>query len=211
MEYIPSILVAYAAYAVGTASPGPATLAIMQVSASVGRREGLKFAFGVIMGSFVWGVFAALGFATLMVNFAWLFMAMKIAGGLYLLWLAFKSFRSALSDTAVTPLKVSSTRYFAQGLALHLTNPKAIFVWAAIIALGLPQGAPAWVSGAILIGCALIGVLVFSGFALLFSTQAATGIYSRFRRRVEAVAAALFGVAGLSLLSDLSKSVKQSS
>ncbi len=211
MEFLPSILVAYAAYAVGTASPGPATLAIMQISASRGRAEGLQFAYGVILGSLIWGVFAALGFATLMVNFAWIFMAMKVAGGLYLLWLAFKSFHSAMSDEAVAPLKVSNTRYFAQGLALHLTNPKAIFVWAAIIALGLPQGAPAWVSGAILIGCALIGVLVFSGFALLFSTTTATSIYGHFRQKIEAVAALLFGAAGVKLLSGIGSSAKQSS
>ncbi len=200
MEYLPNILVAFAAYAVGTASPGPATLAIIQISASLGRSVGLRFAYGVIVGSLMWGVVAALGLSALMISFAWLFVALKIVGGTYLLWLAFKSCKSALSDDNKIALKVSEGRFFTQGLALHLTNPKAIFVWSAIIALGLPEGAPSWVGAVILFGCGLIGVLVFSGFALLFSTKRASQTYRKARRKIDGFAAALFAAAGFKLL-----------
>lgn len=200
MEYLPSILVAYAAYAVGTASPGPATLAIMQISASMGRSAGLRFAYGVIVGSLMWGVVAALGLSALMISFAWFFVALKIAGGIYLVWLASKSLKSALSDDDQIAVKVSGGHHFTQGLALHLTNPKAIFVWSAIIALGLPEAAPNWVGAVILFGCGLIGVLVFSGFALLFSTKRASQSYRKARRKIDGFAAAMFAVAGVKIL-----------
>lgn len=200
MEYLPNILVALAAYAVGTASPGPATLAIMQTSAAVGRTAGLQFALGVILGSILWGVVAALGLTSLMTQFAWLLTMLKVGGGLYLLWLAYKSLRSAITQEEVAACQLSGSRYFYQGLALHLTNPKAVFVWASIIALGLPEGAPAWVSYGVLIGCSLTGAVIFSGFALLFSTQKASQVYRSARRKIDGVASALFAATGLNLL-----------
>jgi hypothetical protein len=51
-------------------------------------------------GSFLWAVLTAVGLTALIASYASILTAIKIAGGLYLLWLAFKAFRSA---TATKP------------------------------------------------------------------------------------------------------------
>lgn len=203
MGYSLHILIAYSAYVAATVSPGPANLAIMATSARAGRRAGLQMAMGVLAGSLVWGNLAAFGLSAVLSQLAWLLTALKIAGGLYLLWLAAKSLRSALrGDTPATIGSAPSYGYLAQGFAIHMTNPKAVFAWIAIIALGLREGAPFWAAGAIVVGCGLLGAIVFGTFALVFSTGRMMRLYAAARRPIDGVVAAFFAAVGIRLLVD---------
>jgi len=49
-------------------------------------------------------------------------------------------------------------------------------------------------------GCWLMGVMIFGGYAILFSTNRMSGIYNRARRWIETVAGLGFGAAGISLI-----------
>ncbi|EKS9883744.1 LysE family translocator [Burkholderia pyrrocinia] len=182
-----NLLLAYTAYFIGTASPGPSNLAIMSVAANQGRKAALAFALGVSATLLAWSK---------------LLVAIKIFGGLYLLWLAFKSGRTALSGTAAASLNAAReqrlSRFYARGATLHLTNPKAILVWVSIVALS-SNGAGAS-HGAVVPGCVVIGCLVFGGYALVFSMDGARRLYVRGRRAMEACLAVVFGVAGIRLL-----------
>ena len=201
---IEAIMLGIGAYVIATISPGPATMAIMMVSARHGRRAGLQLATGVVCGSLFWGLCAAFGLAALMAQFAGLFVVLKIAGGLYLLWLAFKAFRSSLTrGVQLQPQQVSQAgNYLLQGLAIHLTNPKAVLAWVAILAIGVQQGAPAWHSLVMFGGCAVLGVCIFLGYALVFSTARAQAVYLRARRGLEAGFGLVFGAAGVALITD---------
>ncbi len=53
--------------------------------------------FGVISGSAVWAVAAALGISAVLVTYSNVLIFIKIAGGTYLLWLAWKSLKIAIS------------------------------------------------------------------------------------------------------------------
>ena len=83
---------------------------------------------------------------------------------------------------------------------MHLTNPKAIFVWLSIVALALPAGAHRNQAILIVAGCVPIGLAVFCGYALLFSTGRARQAYQRARRWFEGGLALLFGYAGIRML-----------
>ena len=61
-----NVLLAYSAYFVGTASPGPSNLAIMGIAMNAGRRAALVFALGVISGSFFWALLASLGLSAVL-------------------------------------------------------------------------------------------------------------------------------------------------
>lgn len=205
VTYMPDLALAYFAYLIATISPGPANLAIMAYSLRDGRRAGLFLASGVVLGSLTWGVLAALGLSALLSSYGQLVSAMRIAGGIYLLWLAYKSIRSAVRPQG--PVRIedrkegSSAKYFLLGLAIHLTNPKSIFAWLAIIAIGVGPGAPAWISFLIVAGCWLMGIVVFGGCAIAFSTDRMAGIYGSHRRWIEGLTSLVFGVAGVKLLS----------
>jgi threonine efflux protein len=199
------VLIAYSAYFVGTASPGPSNLAIMSLAMSAGRRSALTFALGVVSGSFSWALLASLGLSAVLATYSECLIAIKIAGGLYLLWLGFKSARSALSPA---PLATSTARpdeplrrLYLRGLLLHLTNPKAILVWLSIVSLAMSPGGGTSHTLPVMLGCMAIGATVFSSYAVLFSTAAARRIYMATRRWLDGSLAVMFGIAGLKMLS----------
>ncbi|MFP3582197.1 LysE family translocator [Paraburkholderia sp. SIMBA_055] len=201
------VLIAYSAYFVGTASPGPSNLAIMSLAMSAGRRSALTFALGVVSGSFFWALLASLGLSALLATYSECLVAIKIAGGVYLLWLGFKSARSAFAPAALPagdarqnePLK----RLYLRGLLLHLTNPKAILVWMSIVSLAMSPASGAHTAPVVL-GCMAIGVSVFSSYALLFSTASARRVYLAIRRWLDGSLAIMFGIAGFKLLTSKS-------
>ena len=200
----PALILALTAYAIGVASPGPSNMAIMATAMSQGRRQSLALAAGVVCGSLIWGVAAALGFSALMQIYSWAVVALKILGGFYLLYLSVRATRAALSQH---PIKLSTRtsadsewRAFATGLGMHVTNPKAIFVWLSIVAIALPSTASLNQAFAVVCFCAVIGAFVFFGYALAFSTEMARSIYSRSYRWFNATLSVVFAFAGFRLL-----------
>ena len=95
--YLPGIILAYAAFLLSIMSPGPNILAIMGTSMNIGRSSGIALALGVASGSFCWAMLTVTGLSALLASYAVALTAIKIVGGLYLLWLAYKSFRAAAS------------------------------------------------------------------------------------------------------------------
>ena len=101
--FIPAnLLLMYSVYLIGTASPGPSNMTIMAVALHQGRTPALSLALGVITGSIAWGLLAGFGLAAVLATLGNSLVALKIAGGLYLLWLAYGAGRSALANTQVT-------------------------------------------------------------------------------------------------------------
>ncbi len=198
------ILIALATYFVATASPGPATLSIMDIAMVKGRKSALIFASGVLCGSFVWALLALFGVAVLLATYANLLYWLKIAGGLYLLWLSYKSLKKINLNKATSNkkqrYKISHTKLFTQGLALHITNPKALFTWLAIVSLALPQNASISLSFIIVSACMLLGIVVFGGYAILFSTPKAQAVYKKLGNWFNGVLTLVFGMAGVKLL-----------
>ncbi len=202
-----ALLPVYLAYLLATASPGPSNMAIMGVAMTSGRIPAVCIAAGVITGSMFWAVMAALGTAAILASYANALVAIKIAGGLYLLYLAWKSARSALTpkaaivaDNDAAELPPAWTALYLRGLMLHLTNPKAILAWIAIMSLGLSGERHATTSITIITGCAILGVIVFGGYAIVFSTRSMVLLYGRARRWIEATLAVFFAYAGFRLL-----------
>jgi len=203
MGYWSDIFLAYGLYVVATGSPGPATMAIMGVAMSVGRDRALAMVCGVIIISIGWATLAATGLTALVKASGEAFMVIKIIGGLYLLWLGFRSARSALTPGVPelhTALPAGRWTFFRRGIAIHATNPKAAFAWVAIVSISLKPDAPWWVAVALVAGCAILGCLTFGSYALLFSTAPMVRLYQRSRRAVEGVMAVLFGAAGIKLM-----------
>lgn len=95
--YLPGILLAYSAFLLAIASPGPNILAVIGTSMSVSRQSGISLALGVASGSFTWALLTVFGLSAILATYASALLLIKIFGGLYLLWLAYKSFKSAAS------------------------------------------------------------------------------------------------------------------
>ena len=203
-QNFPNLLIVVVVFALGVLSPGPATLMITGTAMSHGRVTAVVLSLGIVTGSMFWAVVAASGFVAALASSVFIFTAMKILGALYLLYLAYRSLRSAMdSEVAlrtqfhtVTDFKMT----FFKGLFLHLTNPKAPLVWMATLSIGLGDRAPisfVW----IVIGiCFSIAVLTLLGYAVLFSTLPVIRFYAKSRRLLEALSALMFGAAAIKIL-----------
>lgn len=204
-DYLPGILLAYSVFLVSILSPGPNILAIMGTSMGVGRASGLALAMGVATGSMIWATLTALGLTAIIASFAVVLTAIKIVGGLFLLWLAYKAFRSAASahdiDAAARQDNGQGLAgYYLKGLTVQMTNPKAALAWVAIVSLGMTADAPTWVAFVIVAGTSFLSLICHMLYALVFSTPPMVRIYTGARRWVQGALGVLFAFAGMKLL-----------
>jgi threonine/homoserine/homoserine lactone efflux protein len=201
------LLLVYTAYVIAAGSPGPSNMRIMGVAMERGRPAALALAAGVVTCSVFWGVMAATGISALLARYAEALVVLKVFGGLYLLFLALKAGRAALtpderivSRAGAGDTPPSRAALYRQGLLMHLGNPKSVLAWIALMTLGLGPDASWRGVAAILGGCAVLSVTIFCGYAVVFSTAPMVRLYRRARRWVEGVLAVFFGFAGMRLL-----------
>ena len=191
------LLAAFAA----SLSPGPASLAIAGTSMARGRRAGLLLTAGIMVGSVSWSIAAALGLGAVMLANAWVFEIIRYAGAAYLMYLAWRSARSALSSKEVKTKTVrgGAKALIARGAALHITNPKSILFFGALYSIGIPVDASPMQLAIVVFAVGVQATLIYSGYAILFSAPAMTRAYLRLRRWFEGAFAIGFGLAGLKI------------
>lgn len=125
-----------------TATPGPDMLLIASRSVTQGKGSGFATLAGIQVGTYCHALAAALGLSQLFLAVPLAYDVVRYAGAAYLLYLAWKAFRS--SGTRFTPT-IGLTRHpigavFRQGLLTNLLNPKmALFVLALFPQFVRPQ------------------------------------------------------------------------
>lgn len=203
-QYISGIMLALGVFMLGMFTPGPNILAVIGTSMSTGRRAGQALALGVATGSLLWGSLTLFGLTAVIALYAEVMEAIKVAGAGYLLWLAFKAFRSAaLRDEA--PLRALAVAgglgaYYRRGVIVQMTNAKAALLWIAIMSLAMDGHAPMWVGASVVVGTAVLSALGHQVYALAFSTAPMVAAYRRARRCIEGALGVYFCFAGYKLL-----------
>lgn len=188
------------AFFVVAASPGPATISTATVALSQGRETALMYGLGLSVGLMFWGLVAASGVGAALQSSLLVLTTLKVLGGLYLLWLAFQSGRSALRPESRTQVISRGRNWFFRGLLLNMSNPKAVVAWMAALSVGLDTTSD---GGSLVIAtavCVAIGFATYALYSVVFSIRGMMSGYMRFRRAIEGTVAALFAVAGLGLI-----------
>jgi threonine/homoserine/homoserine lactone efflux protein len=111
-------------------TPGPNMIYLVSRSLSQGRRAGVISLFGVAVGFLVHMLAAAIGLSTLFLSVPLAYEALKWAGALYLLWLAWQALRPGARSTfeARQLLPDPPLKLFTMGLLTNVLNPKiAVF------------------------------------------------------------------------------------
>jgi len=123
------------ALAIAAAIPGPGVAALVGRALGTGFLRSLPMLTGLVLGDLIYLTFAVAGLAVIAKTFAAVFVAVKIAGALYLVWLAWKFWSSGISvtDAKAESGKRDTLASFFAGLALTLGNPKTIVFYLAII------------------------------------------------------------------------------
>ncbi|MDA7633625.1 LysE family translocator [bacterium] len=111
--------------------PGPGVLTIISRALSSGLRTAAILALGIVVGDLVFLMMAIFGLSYLAEFLGALFSIVKLAGGIYLIWLGLILWRSHefnLTDNQ-TPDRQPSVSNFLSGLAITLGNPKPILFY----------------------------------------------------------------------------------
>lgn len=195
-----SLALALGIFAVGFVSVGPNILAIIGTSMERGRGAGVRLAIGVGSGTAVWATATVAGLTALITAYAGIVTFLKLFGAAYLLWLAVRAFRSALTPAHLhRPAPARGGNLYLQGVWIQLTNPKAALQWVAIVGIGLGPQAPLW-AGLTLIGIAtVLSLAVHSLYAVTFSTAPVVAAYRRARRWIDGALGVFFSLAAFKI------------
>lgn len=120
---------------IAAASPGPGIAAIVARVLGRGPKGAAALSAGIILGDLVWLTFAVLGLAALAQTFHGVFLAVKYAGAVYLLYLAYRLWTApvAARDVVAEGKAEHPAKLLLGGLALTLGNPKAIVFYLALL------------------------------------------------------------------------------
>ena len=123
-----------------TMSPGVDTILVMRNSAIAGYKKGLLTSLGICIGVFAHATVSALGLSVILLGSASLFMALKLAGAIYLIYLAWQCLQSAYRASGIhleqskEPNKTfTSYQALRQGLLSNVLNPKPIIFYMAFL------------------------------------------------------------------------------
>ena len=151
-------------------SPGPDNIYVLTQSLTNGTKSGIATTAGLISGCIVHTTLLAFGISAIITASEEIFYGIKVLGACYLLYLAYKIFRSdsniSLADNA--PRK-SYFQLFKIGMVMNLLNPKVMIFFLAFYPgfLWNSEGntiVQFYVLGLIFM---LVSFLTFSGIALL--------------------------------------------
>jgi threonine/homoserine/homoserine lactone efflux protein len=109
-------------------TPGPDMTLFVGRALSHGRAAGFAAMAGAMSGIVIHTMLVALGLSALIVAAPKAFLALKIIGAVYLLWLAYQAIRygSAFKPQSEAGKPVPLFQHWMTGLAINLLNPKII-------------------------------------------------------------------------------------
>lgn len=192
------------AVTVGAISPGPSFVFVVRTSVAASRREALAAALGLGAGAAAFSILVMLGLQALLVRLTWLFLALKLVGAGYLIYLGLGIWRGAATPlttagTTETPPR-SAGRQFSRGFLTQVSNPKAMVVYGSLFAALLPRDLPFAVAATL---PALIFVIEAGWYvivAVALSSTAPREAYLRSKTVVDRVAGGVLGLLGARLL-----------
>jgi threonine/homoserine/homoserine lactone efflux protein len=128
------------------AMPGPAVLYTVAQTMARGRRGGLLAATGLSVGGLAHVCAAAAGLSTIFRYSPTLFLALKIGGALYLVWLGIRMLRQQGDGRLPAVAAKSNRRAFAESIVVELLNPKTALFFIAFLPQFVDAGAalPIW-------------------------------------------------------------------
>ena len=119
-----------------TLAPGPDNLMVLSLGMARGRAQGVTFGLGCALGCLNHTMLAALGVSALIAASPPAFTALKIAGGVYLIWLGLQAIRNARALGTPQAGKGSAEplgKLFVKGLVANAINPKVILLFLAFL------------------------------------------------------------------------------
>ena len=199
---------------VGVISPGPSFIFVAQTAMEKSRAHGIITSLGMGTGAMLFSLMAILGLFVVLQTVPVLYVVLKLLGGFYLLYIAFKMWQTAQQPIVASDVDKSqkSSEYnvkytkrgyfksYLMGLLTQLSNPKTAIVIGGIFMAFLPQDIPDY---SVLL-LSLMAFIIDAGWYMIVSialtTKSAQRLYLRFRKYINWLASGLMGALGIKLV-----------
>lgn len=151
-------------------SPGPDNIYVLTQSLVNGSKSGIATTAGLISGCIVHTTFIAFGISAVITTSPSIFYGIKVLGAVYLIYLAYKIYRSnpEITVNSSAPKKKYS-QLFKTGVIMNLLNPKVMIFFLAFFPGFLWNPTEGTVSQFYILGITfmVVSFIAFSGVALL--------------------------------------------
>ena len=176
----------------GAISPGPTFIYVAKNSIAISRT-----------GAALFGFLAVMGLQAILLAVPSAYLALKIFGGLYLLWLAYKIIKHAKEPMESTEGSVNNMSYaqaFRLGLITQLSNPKIAIVLASIFTALLPKEIPTYFYVVLPMLCFFIDAGWYSLVAVALSAEGPRKVYLKSKAIFDRIAGGVMTLLGLKLI-----------
>jgi threonine/homoserine/homoserine lactone efflux protein len=182
-------------------TPGPDTALTIRNALTGGRRAGVLTALGVATGQAVWTLAAAAGVAAVLRASEPLFVALKLAGAVYLAFLGLRTLVAAVRGGAESHRRTSGAAgCYRQGLFSNLANPKMAIFFTSLLPQFGGTSFPA-LFGLGLVFCTMTLVWL-SAYGVVVARAGDVLRRSRVRRALDAVTGTVLVAFGLRLAAE---------
>lgn len=129
-------------------SPGPNVIAVVMHTIDAGVRGAIATIMGNLVALFTIAGAAAIGVGALLHAAPSVFMAMKVAGGIYLAWMGVKMIKSSfgsigeLDISSEQKTQTKSIEYSIRAMLISYSNPKSILFLSAVFPAFLDDSSP---------------------------------------------------------------------
>lgn len=204
---LPTVLAFAAMAALLIMSPGPNGVLIAKTVPASGKAAGFANIAGFAAAFLVHGAFAIFGLSVLLLQSANLFLAVKLAGAAYLIWVGLKALFEAWRGTSAALLDVTPARNprtlakaFGEGFLTNMLNPKVAMFYVAAFPQFMPHDGGSPLSAFILVAVHIcLNIAWFGPIVLLFDRLAKVARGGRLRRMVKGLTGIVFVGFGLKL------------
>ncbi len=151
--------------------PGPTILTVISYSVAHGRSANIPLVLAVALGDSTALALSLLGLGAVLATSAWLFTAIKWAGGLYLIYLGIKLLLSGASPVVVKNAGDLDSRWklFANTWLVTALNPKGIIFFVAFLPQFIDASMPAvpqlWILSVTFVLLATLNASLYAVFA----------------------------------------------
>lgn len=208
LPFVPSLPVILAFTVAGLVlflTPGPDMSLWLARTLTGGRRAGLAAAMGTNLGCVVHATLAALGISVLIQASPVAFLAMKIIGAVYLLWLAVQTLRkgTVLTVDGQPQPPRSMLSDFLTGFAVNLSNPKVVIFFITFLPGFVTAADPYAGAKLMFLGLYFVAInVVLSALLVLFAARFVGGLRARPRilRAIDYAFAGVFAIFAVTIL-----------
>lgn len=182
--YINELVVVIFAMFLAVISPGPDFAMVLKQSITYGRKASIYSSIGIGLGISVHVIYTILGIGLIISKSIILFTTIKLLGALYLIYLGYKSLKSAgfkLEEKQLLEKEsISNKKAFVQGFLCNALNPKATLFFVSLFTVIISIDTPIYIQAIYGVICIFITMTWFVFLSLVLSFKKVRNFFNSF-------------------------------